>query len=289
MYWEVKFPGEVIFFMSILKQTKDICRMSQIKPLRRRGQNFLINNLIIRKILETADLKKDDTVLEIGSGLGTLTSEIAKKVKMVVAVEVDQTLIKVLKDQLQDYKNIKIISGDIRKLSLKDLKLSDYQIVTNLPFNITGLILKRFLSQKPKPQSITLILQKQVAERIMAQQGQMSIVAVSVQFYAQAKIISPVSRNSFWPKPKVDSVIMKIIPLVGSTFLGNQISEEQFFKIVKAGFSSRRKYVLNNLAKGAIMDKRLGGKIFKKIGFNPKARAQELSVEDWIKLTKELK
>ncbi|MCH7759467.1 ribosomal RNA small subunit methyltransferase A [Patescibacteria group bacterium] len=263
--------------------------MYQIKPLRRRGQNFLINPLIIDKILETADLKKDDTVLEIGSGLGTLTREIAKKVKMVVAVEVDQILVQVLKDQLREYQNIEIIQGDIRKLSLKDLKLSDYQIVTNLPFNITGLVLKRFLSEKPKPRLITLILQKEVAERIIAQPSQMSILAVAVQFYAQAKIISSVSRNNFWPKPKVDSVIMKIIPLEGPTFLGNQISEEQFFKIVKAGFSSRRKYVLNNLAKGAIMDKALGGKIFKKLGFNPKVRAQELSVEDWIKLTKELK
>lgn len=275
--------------MSLLKQTKDICRMYQIKPLRRRGQNFLINPLIIDKILETADLKKDDTVLEIGSGLGTLTREIAKKVKMVVAVEIDQMLTRVLKDQLQDYQNIEIIQGDIRKLSLKDLKLSDYQIVTNLPFNITGLVLKRFLSEKPKPRLITLILQKQVAERITAQPSQMSILAVAVQFYAQAKIISSVSRNNFWPKPKVDSVIMKIIPFNGPTSLGNRISEERFFQIVKAGFSSPRKYLLNNLAKGAIIDKVKGNKIFKKLGFNLQARAQELSVEDWIKLARKLK
>ena len=275
--------------MSVLKQTKDICRMYQIKPLRRRGQNFLINPLIIDKILETADLKKDDTVLEIGSGLGTLTREIAKKVKMVVAVEIDQMLTRVLKDQLQDYQNIEIIQGDIRKLSLKDLKLSDYQIVTNLPFNITGLVLKRFLSEKPKPRLITLILQKQVAERITAQPSQMSILAVAVQFYAQAKIISSVSRNNFWPKPKVDSVIMKIIPFNGPTSLGNRISEERFFQIVKAGFSSLRKYLLNNLAKGVIIDKVKGNKIFKNLGFNPQARAQELSVEDWIKLARKLK
>ncbi|MBL7141517.1 ribosomal RNA small subunit methyltransferase A [Patescibacteria group bacterium] len=290
--------------MSLLKEIKTLCRQYSVRPLRRRGQNFLINNLVIKKVLEPADLKKQDVVLEIGAGLGTLTKEIARKVKKVIAVEIDKELVKALKNELKSYKNVEIVQEDIRndRLIVKLLNCyPEYKVVANLPFNITGLVLRRFLAGENKPQSMVLILQKEVGERIVARPPKMSRLALTVQFYSQAKIMAQVKKDNFWPKPKVDSTILRIVPTNYES--GANINEDRFFQIIRAGFSSPRKYLLNNLAKSGIIknmgtlehgnigtsiQKREIMKIFKQIGLNPKVRAQELSVEEWIRLVKKI-
>ena len=286
--------------MSLLQHTRSLCKEYGIRPLRKRGQNFLINPEIIQKIIQISDLKKKDIVLEIGAGTGALTKEIAKKVhpvkcrsaaispkaklfnrvKKVIAVEIDKRLVKVLQHELKDYKNVQIIHGDARKITSYKLPAASYKLISNLPFNITGLVLRQVLQQRHKPKLMVLVLQKQVGQRIIAKPPKMSLLAISVQFYAQAEIISQVSKNNFWPRPRVDSVILKII----TKKLPN-IHEDKFFKIVKAGFSSPRKYVLNNLCNYAMLNKQELAQIFKNLGLSPKARAQELSVENWIKLT----
>ncbi len=134
-----------IFKMSLLKETKELCRKYNLSPLRRRGQNFLIKEAVINKIIVASQLSKEDIVLEIGAGLGTLTKEIAEKVKKVYAVEIDKKLVEVLKAELKDYKNIEIIQGDIRKLQVTGYKLEDYKLIANLPYNITSLVIKKFL------------------------------------------------------------------------------------------------------------------------------------------------
>jgi len=247
--------------MSLLTSPKIICQRYQIKPLRRRGQNFLINDSVIKKILQTADLNKKDNVLEIGAGSGSLTKEISKKVKKVIAVEIDKKLIEVLKQELKDFKNIKVVQDDIRNIKLSDYGLKNYKLVANLPFNITGLILKQFLTDTVKPELIVLILQREVGERIISQPPRMSKLSVMVQFYGQAKIVSNIKKDNFWPKPNVDSVILKIKPFVSPLFK----NEDIFFQIIRAGFSSPRKFLLNNLVKSAIIPK---GESNKKIRFS---------------------
>ncbi len=294
--------------MILLREVKALCREYNIKPLRRRGQNFLINNLVIKKVLEAADLKKQDVVLEIGAGLGTLTKEIARKVKKVIAVEIDKELVKALKNELKGYKNVEIVQEDIRnnRLIVKLLNCyPEYKVVANLPFNITGLVLRQFLAGENKPQSMVLILQKEAGERIVARPPKMSRLALTIQFYGQAKIIAQVKKDNFWPKPKVDSTILRIVPTnyprpVLERTEGESdtnINEDRFFQIIRAGFSSPRKYLLNNLAKSGIMGtvpewglspKETVRQVFKQIGLSPKVRAQELSVEEWIKLAETL-
>ncbi|MDD5625574.1 MAG: 16S rRNA (adenine(1518)-N(6)/adenine(1519)-N(6))-dimethyltransferase RsmA [Patescibacteria group bacterium] len=284
--------------MSLKTETQEICSQYQIQPLRRRGQNFLINQETINKLLDAANLESSDYVIEIGAGLGILTQEIAKKVKKVFAVEIDKKLVEVLKNRLKDYKNIEIISGDILDSKCCDAIMlkcfNDYKVVANLPFNITSAVLRKFLSQKIKPKSITLILQKEVGERILAKPPKMNLLAISVQFYSKVKKIFKISKENFWPKPKVDSAILQIVPITNyesstNIRITNNIDEEKFFQIVRAGFSSPRKYLLNNLVKSGIVNKEESENILSQTNLSLKSRAQELSIENWIELANKIK
>ena len=170
--------------------------MNKIKPIKHLGQNFLIDKNTVRKVIKTADLKPEDIILEIGPGLGALTQELAKKAKKIIAVEKDARMCQALKEQLKDFDNIEIINQDILKFEIIKLfknlkfKIKNYKIVANLPFYITAPVIRKFLESENPPQEMVLIIQKEVAQRISAQPPKMSILAVSVQFYAEAKIIS---------------------------------------------------------------------------------------------------
>lgn len=266
--------------MDLLKKTQELCRLYDIKPARSRGQNFLIKEDIYEKIVETADIEKDDVVLEVGSGLGFLTSLLAKKAKKVVTVELDDRLAEVLKIGLdsQGVENIEIINENI--LDFKWHKKEKYKIVANLPYNITSVFLRKFLSADVKPGLMVLMLQKEVAERIVASPGNMSLLAVSVQFYSSPEIIQMVPSNNFWPEPKVDSAIISLI--VKSKKL--KVNEKDFFRLVKIGFSAKRKMLKNNLANGYHIEQAEVVDILKKAGFSQKIRAQEMSVDNWISL-----
>ncbi len=276
---------------------KEICQKLGIRPSRRRGQNFLVNKRVLERIPEIAEFKKDDIILEIGAGLGTLTQELAKRVKKVIAVEIDKRLVEILKEKFsasggKNYKNIEIIQGNaleeiknqiskIKNTNQKSKIIKNLKIVGNIPYYITGRLLRIIFELENKPSIIVLMLQKEVAERICAKPEKMSRLSVMVQFYGQPKIRQIVSRNNFWPVPKVDSAILKISQI--KTELP-RINTNNFFKIVKAGFASPRKYLINNLIKSGIIKKEELIKVFQKIGLNGKIRAQELSVENWLKL-----
>ncbi len=273
--------------MNLLKQTKQLCKQYNIKPVRSRGQNFLIKEEIYDKIIEVADLCKDDVVLEVGPGLGFLTVKLAQKVKKVIAVELDDKLADVLRIKMaeQGIGNVEIVNRDILKelnsLTLKEL--SSFKIVANLPYNITSIFLRKFLSAEIKPNLMVLMLQKEVAERITAQPPKMSLLAVSVQFYAESKIVQMVSADCFWPKPAVDSAIIKlnVKPPSGLRATGWL---RNFFRLVKIGFSAKRKMLKNNLANGYHISQQEAEDKLKKADLDIKIRAQELSVEDWIRL-----
>ena len=259
---------------------------SLTKPLKRLGQNFLIDRGIIKKIIETAELKPNDTILEIGPGIGTLTQELAKKAKKIVAIEKDLRMIEILKETMKNFDNVEIIYGDILKLNTRyKIQNTKYKVVANLPFYLTSPTIRQFLEIKEPPKEIVLIIQKEVAQRICAKSGKMSILAVSVQLYAQPKIISYISKKSFWPSPKVDSAIIKITP---KSLLQNLQRPGlcKFFKIVKAGFSHPRKQLINNLSKDLKIDKIKIEQWLLENKIQPSQRAETLTVEDWLKLTK---
>lgn len=233
-----------------MENVKLLCEKYGVFPQRQAGQNFLIDKNILNKIIKVAELKKDDVVLEIGPGFGVLTQELAKQVKKVIAVELDKRMAEALKEELKEFKNVEIINADILKTQSEKLKIQNknYKIVANIPYNITSAILRKFLSEELiRPNEMVLLVQKEVAERIIAKPGEMSLLSISVQFYSQPKIISKVSNNSFWPKPKVDSAIIKLKNIEQK--IDKEINEEDFFNLVRAGFSSRRKQLKNNFKK----------------------------------------
>jgi len=259
---------------------KELCEEFGIRPTKSKGQNFLIDKNILDKIIVSADLKKSDTVLEVGPGFGVLTEELLGRVQKVFAIELDKKLFDYLSEKFYCVGNLEIINQDILKLEIRNLKLKKYKVIANLPYQITSAVIRKFLENKIKPKLLVLMVQKEVAERICARPGDMSLLAISVQFYGKPEIVSRVSKNCFWPVPKVDSAILRITPIKRE-----KNDEEKFFCIVRAGFAHPRKQLRRNLADGLNISV---GQIDKSLEFaklNPKIRAEELGVEDWIILT----
>src|SRR3989344_1510029 len=261
----------------------------QIRPLKGLGQNFLADKGALKTIIETADIKPDETVLEIGPGTGILTLELAKYAKKVIAVEKDANMVEVLKELLksQNIKNVEIIQGDALKIQIPKSKLQNYKVVANLPYYITSPVIRKFLEAENQPKLMVLMVQKEVGQRICAKPPDMTLLAVSVQFYAEPKIISYISRKSFWPAPKVDSAIIKITPH-GAVPQYNSGLCEQFFKIVRSGCPHPRKQLINNLSTGLSISREQVEAWLKKNKILPTTRAETLTVENWIKLTESL-
>jgi len=271
----------------LLAKTREICRLFEIKPSRSKGQNFLINERIYDDIIKAADLKKTNEVLEVGPGLGFLTVKLKEEVKRVVAVELDDELAAYLKMGFEavNEDRVKVINCDILKVNLLEEFPETYKIVANLPYNITSVFLRTILSGNTKPELLVLMLQLEVAQRIVALPPEMSLLALSVQYYADVSIVRKVAAGNFWPEPKVDSAVVKII-------LKNQEAtpekDKLFFRMAKAGFSAKRKMLKNNLAGGLKLDQKIVIDILNKINLDKQVRAENLSLNDWHKLFAEL-
>jgi 16S rRNA (adenine1518-N6/adenine1519-N6)-dimethyltransferase len=275
---------------------KDLLASYSIYPSKSKGQNFLISREALEEIVKVADLQPEDLVVEIGPGVGVLTRELAARVKKVLAVELDRPLIKVLKQTLRDFNNVEILEGDILHIKnqelaerLKNQKIGDsqgYKVVANLPYNLTGRVIKKFLSYDPKPQAMTLLLQKEVVERILAKPGGMSLLAVSAQLYSRPESGGIITRENFYPEPEVDSAIVNFKNINTDFLRQNGLDEKKFWQIVRIGFASRRKQLQNNLAGGLKKDKEEVKNILIKAKFDLKCRAEDLAVKDWLKLTK---
>lgn len=275
--------------MNIIEQIKKISQTYDIKPSRSKGQNFLVNPEIIDTIVSAAGIENDDTILEVGPGLGILTEGLIKKAKRIVAVELDEKIFDFLKAKFAGEKKLELARGDILKSFAGDLVSGPYKVVANIPYNITSILIKKFLTEKDKPSSMVLLVQKEVAQRICAQPGQMSLLAISVKLYGQPKIIDYVSKDNFWPKPEVDSAIIKIEAIKTNKeiidFLA-EISENNYWRLVKVGFSSKRKQLQHNLSAGLKITQDEAKNWLSGAGFDPKIRAQNLSVDDWLVLAK---
>lgn len=236
-------------------------------------------------MIAAAEIKKNDTVVEIGPGLGTLTQELAKTGAKIIAVEKDPLMVSILGETLADFSNIKIIQADARNIGenigVGHLYLKKYKIVANLPYNAATFLIRQWLESKNPPESMVLMIQKEVARRICAKPPHMNLLAVSVQFYADVKIVDYVPAEAFWPKPKVDSAIIKIVPTGGQPPRG-------CWAVVKAGFSQPRKQLIGNLAKKLGVPRETILDIYEKLNMKEKIRAQNLSVEDWLILAKKI-
>ena len=283
------------------REIKSLLKKHSAQPQKGLGQRFLIDKKALRKILAAANLKPGDTILEIGPGIGTLTQELAKRARKVVAIEKDPKMVEILKETLKTFKNTKIILGDILKINTRYyIQDTKYKVVANLPYYITSPVIRKFLElAEVRPLQMVLMVQKEVAQRIVARPpeskrinpllrpslplGHMNLLAVSVQFYAKPEIISYVSKKSFWPSPKVDSAILKISAINQRR---KSAFNQRFFKIVKAGFSQPRKQLLNNLSKKLKLDKEKVKLWLQRNKIKPVQRAETLAIKDWINLTK---
>lgn len=252
----------------------------ELKPKKSLGQNFLRDEKVLEKIIESADLQADDFVIEIGPGEGVLTEKLVPKASKVLAIEIDQNLIPALEKKFSKNENIEIINDDILKINLEKLvENKKYKVIANIPYYITSKIIRLFLESKNPPAEMILMTQKEVAERIVAAPGKMSLLAVSVQYYSKANLLFEVSRNSFFPIPEVDSAIIKI------KNINSEKDSKKFFQVVKAGFSAKRKTLINNLSNGLHLDKEVVEEKIKTLGLVPTVRAQELSIENWKKIS----
>lgn len=256
------------------------------------GQNFLIDGNVVRKIVREANITKDDYVLEIGPGMGTLTEELALNAKKVVAVEIDKKLLPILGETLVKYDNVEIVHGDILKIDVRKLieeKLDGgpIKVVANLPYYVTTPIIGKLLEENLNLDSIIVMVQKEVAERMVAVAGSKSYgsLSVFVNFYTNPKVVVKVPKTVFMPQPKIDSAVIKLdlkrnLP---------DLDREQLFKVVKAAFSKRRKTIINALSTyGFDLDKEEFKKALESVGIKLEERAENISVEDFIKLSTEL-
>jgi 16S rRNA (adenine1518-N6/adenine1519-N6)-dimethyltransferase len=261
-----------------------------LQPKKSLGQNFLRDNNILQKIIEAADLKKTDLILEVGPGEGILTEELEKKSGGVLAIEIDKNLAENLQKKFQNKKNIKIINADILKINIAELLSKNffsfkknYKVVANIPYYITSPIIRFFLENNFPPEKMILMIQKEVAERIVAEPGQMSLLSFSVQYYAKPELLFYVDKNSFFPVPEVDSAVIKISAIKS---IKNKEEVKNFFRIARIGFSAKRKTLVNNLSNGLHLPKKETEEKIKLAGLKINCRAQELSLEDWKKLEK---
>jgi 16S rRNA (adenine1518-N6/adenine1519-N6)-dimethyltransferase len=250
---------------------------------KRLGQNYLQDASALEKIVEAAEIQSTDTVLEIGPGLGSLTHYLAVSAQRVVAVELDPKLIPVLQNVLQPYSNVRVIHGDILKFTPKESNLPNgYIVAANIPYNITSAIIRHLLESEPEPRRMVLTIQKEVAERICATPPDMSLLALSVQVYGSPRIMAHIPAGAFFPAPKVDSAIVKIDilsdPLIPYPLL------PIFFKLIKAGFSQKRKTLRNSLSAGLNKTPTEIESLFAKAEIDPKRRAETLSLKEWQRL-----
>lgn len=254
------------------------------KPDKSLGQHWLLDREALRSIADSAEIQTTDTVLEIGPGLGTLTSELLKRAKQVIAVELDENLASKLPPQFPGT-NLTVIQGNVLDYDLNTLP-TGYKVVANIPYYITGKIVQMIITAENKPSIAVLLVQKEVAERLAAKPGKMSVLSVSTQVFAEVSLGTVVPAKLFVPKPKVDSQV--VILKMRDKPLFDGVNQGDFFRVVKAGFSAKRKKLKTSLSGGKNLPKKDIETRLKSLQINPNDRAESLDISDWARLTKAL-
>ena len=274
------------------KYIKEILERHGFRFSKSLGQNFLIDGNIVRKIVSEGNITAEDYVIEIGPGMGTLTEELALRAKKVVAIEIDNTLLPILDETLGKYNNVEIVHGDVLKIDIGKLieeKLDGgpVKVVANLPYYVTTPIIAKLIEDNLNLESIIVMVQKEVAERMEASPGgkEYGSLSVFVNFYSKPEIVVKVPKTVFMPQPKIDSAVIKLtikkeLP---------DVDKVQFFKVVKAAFSKRRKTIINSLSTyGFNIEKETIREALENVNISAETRAENLSVEDFIKISKTL-
>jgi 16S rRNA (adenine1518-N6/adenine1519-N6)-dimethyltransferase len=264
---------------------KYLLEKMDIQPKKSLGQNFLQDPNTLEKIANAADIAPTDTVLEIGAGTGALTIKLAQRAAQVLAIEIDERLLPVLHSQLRDFPNVRLYHADILQVDLDALLGSrPYLVVANLPYYITSRILRHLFEARNKAQRLILTVQQEVAERLVAKPGEMSLLSVSAQFYGKPQIVARLSPSVFYPRPEVASAVVRIDiydkPPV-------EVPDEQvFFHVVSAGFGQKRKQLKNSLGSGLAISHSAAADLLRRAGVDPMRRAETLSLEEWAAITR---
>lgn len=280
------FVKESIFIQELtsVASLKRILRRLGLGPAKIRGQHFLVRQSVLQQIVEASDLDPDDCVIEIGPGLGILTRELASRVRHVLAVEVDEVLVATLKREFVNLPNVTVLHADARNLDIESTLggESKYKVVANLPYYAANPIIRRFLETARKPDSLVVMVQREVARLMVATPGSMSLLSVAVQFYGNPSIVTIVPPTSFHPAPKVTSAVVhiKVYPQAELPF----DDTDAFFRLVRAGFSAPRKQIRNSLAVGLGASSQESEEVLVRAGIDHRRRAETLSLDEWSAL-----
>ncbi len=271
-----------------------ILRQFGLHPDKKLGQNFLVDPEALERIIQVAEIHPHDCVLEIGPGLGSLTRYLATSARRVIAVELDRKLISPLGEILAEYTNVRLVEGDILALNPAELihqgclvgeqdDLSAYLVVANIPYYITSALIRHLLGAPVKPARLVLTVQREVAERICAAPGDLSLLALSVQVFGEAKVKTRIPAGAFYPAPQVDSAVVRVDlyqePLISELWL------KDFFRLAKAGFSQKRKTLRNALSGGLSWRPQEVSELLTEAGIDPQRRAETVSLAEWQALT----
>ena len=265
----------------------DIRRLLQqhgLRPKKALGQNFLVDEKALAKVTAAAELAPDDMVLEIGPGLGSLTRHLAEAASRVVAVEVDAELLPALEETLRPYGNVEVIHADILSVNLAQhvAPPPGYKVVANIPYYITSALVRYLLEALARPARIVLTVQLEVAERMTAQPDDMSLLAVSVQFYSRPRLVARLPAGAFYPRPEVDSAVVVLDVLPSPAVAVADV--DHFFRVVKAGFSQKRKQLRNSLSGGLRLSNPQVDTVLAQAGIAPQRRAETLTLVEWAAL-----
>ena len=267
----------------MINHPKNILAGYGLEPRKSLGQNFLFETNVLARIVDAADLQPGDEVLEIGPGLGSLTSLLAKKAGYVVAVELDGRLLPALRGEMAGLDNVEIVEGDILEQDPAAIFTGPYKVVANVPYYITGAILRHLLGGMHKPSSMVLTVQKEVANRLTAEPPDMSLLAISVLYYGDVERVATIKAGAFWPRPDVDSAVIRIEIRHNAALEGDQ--EEAFFKIVRTGFSQKRKQLQKNLRQLGV-GRTAVATALEKAGIDGTRRAETMTIDEWLALVK---
>jgi 16S rRNA (adenine1518-N6/adenine1519-N6)-dimethyltransferase len=265
-----------------MEHPKQLLERHGLHPKQSLGQNFLFDDSILARIVDAAAVGPNDNVLEVGSGVGTLTHHLARAAGRIVAVELDDRLLPLLQAEMAPSDHVSVVHGDILDQDpMRWFGDEDYKVVANIPYYITGAILRHLLSGRGKPRLMVMTVQKEVAQRITAIPGEMSLLAVSVRFYGEPHYLGDIKAGAFWPRPDVDSAILRI-DLYEEPLLPLR-EEKAFFRLVKAGFAQKRKQMQKNLRSLGLPRATIDAALVQ-AGIDGRRRAETLSLDEWIAL-----
>ena len=269
--------------LTSISELRNLLAANKMRPLKSFGQNFLIDRSILNTIVEAADIQPDDEVLEVGSGTGVLTRELAKQARRVVAVELERDMLALLAKTTSAYPNIELVARNLLFLNPEEVFAQEpYKLVANLPYYITAPTFRHFLESANPPRLLVVMVQQEVAQRIIAEPGDLSVLAVSIQFYGRPRIIAQVPARSFYPAPKVDSAILRVDVKPQAPLLPEE--RDSFFRLVHAGFSEKRKQLHNSLTHGLHSKNEQVRAWLAAASIDASRRAETLSIEDWLRL-----